>query len=169
VATFHLNAAGRKAVMEKLKRRVNAVKQETAFECSEYLLNFGYHAKLESGPDSKNGPGWSFYYAASWNQGLNKVNRSIISPGRKPFDEKGGVFFSVLESKKGDRFIINEAAVEDTIFVTNSVYYGKWLNDGGELPWTFLVYSHPNRFLELCYAHLKSNISIIVKNARKNY
>lgn len=153
--------------MNKLKRRVNAVKQETAFECSEYLLNFGYHAKLESGPNGTNGPGWSYYYAASWNQGLNEVNRSVIAPGRKPFDEQQGAFLSDLEAKKGDRFIINEASLEDTIFVTNSVYYGKWLNDGGYLTWTATGSAHPNHFLELCHAHLKSNINIIVKNVKK--
>jgi hypothetical protein len=63
--------------------------------------------------------------------------------------------------------VINEAALEDTIYVTNSVYYGKWLNDGGYLWWTHNKYSVPNHFLELCYAHLKSNINIIVNNVKK--
>lgn len=168
MATYELSKQGIKALMNKLKRRANAVKQEAAFECSEYLLNFGYHAKFESGPNGTNGPGWSFYYAASWNQGLNDVNRSVISEGRKPFgDEAQGTFLNELQSKKGDRFVINEAALEDTIYVTNSVYYGKWLNDGGEIEWTVLGKSHPNHFLELCYAHLKSNINIIINNVKK--
>lgn len=168
MAKFKLDKNGIKAVTDKMRRRANAVKQEFAFECSEYLLNFGYH--VDGGSPNDTSPGFTGYYAANWNQGINVVNRDIIGgglggddvpfgdsasvSGRSPFDDTAGRFFSVLSQKKGDRYIINEAQITDTIFVTNSVYYGKWLNDGGTLGWTFAGRSQPNRFLELCFAHL---------------
>lgn len=167
MATFHLNAAGRKAVIDKLKYRVNAVKKETAKTAWDYLVNFGYHSFRLGGPNARS-VGWSDYYAANWNQGLESPNITVITPERA-YDEEEGAFSDVAWDKAEDYSIINEAMPSDTIFVTNSVWYGKWLNDGGFDTRTFTKESHPNRFMELCHSHLHKNISVIVKNARKNY
>lgn len=167
MAKYTLDKNGIKALTDKLRRRANAVKQEFAFECSEYLLNFGYH--IDGGGPNDTSPGFTGYYAANWNQSLNVVNRDIIggasgdddipfgdtaTSGRRNFDDVAGRFLSVLSQKKGEMYVINEAHLNDTVFVTNSVAYGKWLNEGGTLDWTFAGKSQPNRFLELCFAHL---------------
>lgn len=174
---------GIKEVIDKLKRRANAVKQECAFECSEYLLNFGYH--IDGGGPNDPSPGYTGYYAANWNQSLNVVDRTLVgggaggedipfanessSGGRRPFDDIQGRFLTVVNDKKGDRFVINEADLADVIYVSNPVYYGRWLNDGGELQWTFSGKSQPNRFLELCQAHLESKTlhNSIIRKVKK--
>lgn len=163
MAIYKLNKAGRNAITEKIKRRINAVKQETAARCYQYLLDFGYHAVLDSGPGGKNGPGWSGYYAANWNLGINTPDISVVTPERNFFDEEKGAFLPVLYNKMGDFSVVNKSQFDDTVFVTNSVYYGKWLNDGGFEFLTSVHESHPNRFMELCQAYLEKNISVIIK------
>ena len=53
--------------------------------------------------------------------------------------------------------VINTANFGQSIYVTNSVYYGKWLNDGGYLDPTYTKSSHPNRFIEQCLDHIEQN------------
>lgn len=168
MATFKLDKKGIAGIASLCRRRALAVKQETAGEAFRYLVNFGYHSFLMSGPNGKNGPGWSYYYAANWNCSLNTVDKSVITPEREPNEEEGAYQAELGAKQSGEGTdAIAEAKFEDVIYVTNSVYYGRWLNDGGSEFRTHNTESHPNRFLELCESHLQGRMIDIVANAKR--
>ena len=164
-----LNKHGIALIEEKCRSRVRELQQLIAAEAADYLLNFGYHAFLNSGPGSGNGPGWSWYYAANWNCSVGTVDRSVITPERDPFNEEEksyeGDLYEKIEDSRGNPF--REAKFGDVLYVTNSVYYGKWLNEGGTEFLTHLNESHPNRFIELCEAYLKDKMSELVRTIKE--
>ncbi len=164
MAVYRLDRKGIDAVARKLRRRLVAVRNSTAEAAWRYFVNFGYHAYLESGPDGKNSPGWSFYYAANWNKSVGAPNTSVISGKRSTEDKEFGEYAAELSAKKAAPPLKDAANISDNIYVTNSVHYGKWLNDGGVSDLTFTKKSHPNRFIELCKSYLENNSSAIVKN-----
>lgn len=161
-------ALGKKAIghiEKKCRERVTAMLEEIAKEAAAYLLNFGYHAFLRSGPDSGDGPGWSWYYAANWNVAVGSPDRSVITPERDPFDEEEKAYelelYEKLDALNGR--IFEDTKFGDTLFVTNSVYYGKWLNEGGTEFLAHLNEAKPNRFIELCEAHLRNEIPRLIR------
>lgn len=162
-----LGKEGIALIEKKCRDRTRALLQTVASEAADYLLNFGYHAFLESGPGKA--PGWSYYYAANWNCSVGSVDRSIITPERDPFDEDEkayeGDLYSKIDDLKGNGF--KDAKFEDTLYVTNSVYYGKWLNEGGTEFLTHQNESKPNRFIELCEGYLKDKMSEFVRAVKE--
>ncbi len=169
MATIKLNKKGIQRIERLCRRRVTALQHEFAYQANRYLLNFGYHSFLDSGPNANNGPGWSYYYAANWNVSVNGIDGSVIAPERDPFDEPAGSFSGDLMEKQMDYGIsvISKAEFGETIYVTNSVYYGKWLNEGGTEFLTHNNVSRPNRFIELCEAFLRDEAKGLVISTRK--
>jgi hypothetical protein len=162
MAVYKLNSAGIKALADKLRRRIVAVRNMTAEEAYAYWVKFGYHAKIESGPFCKNGPGWSFYYAANWNKAVGAPDESVISPERNE-DMPIASYKSSLERKITAPPLKDADNIRHNVFVTNSVWYGRWLNDGGTAVGTFIRRSQPNRFIELCEEHLQNHSGDIIK------
>lgn len=169
MATIKLNKKGIQRIERLCRRRVTALQHEFAYQANRYLLNFGYHSFLDSGPNANNGPGWSYYYAANWNVSVNGIDGSVIAPERDPFDEPAGSFSGDLMEKQMDYGIsvISKAEFGEIIYVTNSVYYGKWLNEGGTEFLTHNNVSRPNRFIELCEAFLRAEAKGLVISTRK--
>jgi hypothetical protein len=164
-----LDKSGVVKIRKLCEDRVNAVKEQCAISAMEYLLNFGYHAVAVSGPGRS--PGYSYYYAANWNASVSVIDTSVITPERDPFDEQKGEYVMELTAKQSDLMIsvIQQSDIEKSVFVTNSVYYGKWLNDGGSAE--FLTYNNdsaPNRFIELCTAHITTSVNGIVQEVIRN-
>lgn len=64
---------------------------------------------------------------------MNGIDGGVLTPERDPFDEPAGSYAGDLMAKQMDYglSVISKAEFGDTIYVTNSVYYGKWLNEGG--------------------------------------
>lgn len=153
------------------ENRVNAVKQKCATEAVKYLVNFGYHVKNPAGPSQTDNVGWTWQYAASWSAGVNEIRIDVPSPARNPLDDPFEAAFEIEVRAKQfslEAPVINSAKIDDVIFVTNPQYYGKWLNDGGELAFTFWRKNQqPNRFMELCTIHVKSAIPQIVNDVKK--
>ena len=162
---FKLDKAGVGKIRSLLRGQVAKVEKKLAAEAYYFFVNFGYHSVYPSGPfmSPESEQGWSEYYAANWNIGVGTPDFSVIQPPRKINEEADKYIGELIEVKDDDRYIrvINNANFDDSIYVTNSVYYGKWLNDGGFLAPTFTKYSHPNRFIELCIDHIE-NISVKV-------
>ena len=163
-----LDKSGIAKIRELCEKRVAAVKQQCAIQAMDYLLNFGYHSTLPSGPGTE--AGYSYYYAANWNASVSVINTSVLTPERDPFDEQPGAYQAELAAKQSDLMIsvISETDVEKSVFVTNSVYYGKWLNDGGTEFLTHNTESYPNRFVELCTAHVTASVDGIIKEVIRN-
>lgn len=163
-----LNKTGIAAIEKKCRRRAQSLMQVIAESAAGYLMNFGYHSLMLSGPDSRS-PGWSAYYAANWNCSVGSVDRTVIIPARDPFDEEKNAFVGDLYEKidrlNGRPF--RGAKFGDSLYVTNSVYYGKWLNDGGVGFLTHNNESHPNRFIELCTAYLKDETQQMIRMVRE--
>ena len=164
-----LNKKGIELIKKRCETRVAGLLQIMAWEAARYLLDFGYHAFLGSGPNSTNGPGWSYYYAANWNCSVGSIDRSVIMPERDPFDEKSGAYAGDLGTKQDDlrRNPFTDAKVGDVLYVTNSVYYGKWLNEGGTEFLTHQNDSKPNRFMELCEAYLRDKMSDFIRYVKE--
>lgn len=163
-----LDKNGIAKIKQLCERRVIAVRQEFALEAMKYLTHFGYHATQDCGPGKLSG--YSFYYAANWNASISVINESVITPERDPFDEKYAAFQSQLESKQNglmESVIRQRQDIETRIFVTNSVSYGRWLNDGGVSFLTHVTESQPNRFLELCHDHLTAVTNSIVLKVKR--
>ena len=169
MATIRLDKKGIRQIEKLCKRRVAALQREFAYRANRYLLDFGYHSFLASGPNANNGPGWSYYYAANWNVSVNGIDGGVLTPERDPFDEPAGSYAGDLMAKQMDYglSVISKAEFGDTIYVTNSDYYGKWLNEGGTEFLTHNTESRPNRFIELCEAFLRDEAKDLVISIRK--
>lgn len=155
MARHAFNKANVQKLLHKAIRRVHRLQQKTAGDAMDYLVRFGYHAKNESGPDGAGGgAGWSFYYAANWNYGLGSPNTSVITPYR-PDNAEAAAYASELAEAESRKVPESDG---EAMFVTNSVHYGRWLNDGGENEGTFVGMSQPNRFLELCEEHIRRTV-----------
>ena len=166
-----LDKSGIDKIRKLCEKRVTAVMQNCAIETMKYLTNFGYHVKHKAGPYGENGPGWTWHYAASWEASVNQVNVTIVTPSRNPLnDPTEGRYAPEWEEKTNNLCIstIRQAKLSDTIFVVNPQYYGRWLNDGGELQFTYWkTNDQPNRFMELCEAHFSATVDGIVREVKK--
>ena len=155
MARYAFNKANIRKLLNKAQQRVRRLQQKTAGNAMDYLVNFGYHAKNESGPNGAGGgAGWSFYYAANWNYGVDSPNTSVITPYR-PDNAEAAAYAADLADAQAQK---PPEPGGKTMFVTNSVGYGRWLNDGGENEGTFVGMSQPNRFLELCEEHIRRTV-----------
>lgn len=111
------------------------------------------------------GDGWSLFYAINWRIGIGTPDLTV-GPGRRAFDEKRNRFaqympvsFSLATSSLQE---FSRAGKLGRIHLTNSVWYGDWLNRGGyELEGTFLKVSAPNRFIERCDDYLRRRSRMI--------
>ncbi len=166
MATFKLNDKGLKSLQAVMQKRTAEVQRQIALGAYWYLLEFGYHASLASGPYGVNGPGWSDYYAANWNISVGEPIRKVIKPVRSELKAEREQFMAQLSAKR--EISLKNIPPGIPVFVTNCVYYGKWLNDGGFLANTFKKKSSPNRFMELCLAAAKNNADNVIRNVAKS-
>lgn len=161
---FKLDKNGIKKIQTMLKNQTAKVEKQLAVAAYDYFLNFAYHVK---GAGPKNGGGgYSLYYLANWNCCLNAIDNSVISPPRPVRDATAGQYGNSIARKKA-AVATQSAVCGDSISVTNSVYYGPWLNNGGTLDETHQVESEPNRFIELCVDHVENSVEKIVKQVKK--
>lgn len=181
MGTVKLDQAGLKQLRHMMEQRVLLVQMELAREAMYFLLNFGYHALQHNhpGPFKKNESeqGWTEYYAANWNIGIGTPDQSVLSPEREVVeppdqaDKYTGELFTFKQNGYYDG-VISTVKKGQSIFVTNSVYYGQWLNDGGFLEPTYVGRvlhreSVPNRFIELCRDHLDGQKDRIIKESKE--
>ena len=168
---FKLDKVGVGKIRAMLEHQVAQTQKKLAGEAYYFFTNFGYHSVHPSGPFMfpEEEQGWTEYYAANWNIGIEAPDISVIQPPREIDDYKDRFIDELIAVKTNDRYIgvINTAKTGQTIFVTNSVYYGKWLNDGGRRYDTYTIDSHPNRFIEQCIDHIEQNADRIVNQVAK--
>jgi hypothetical protein len=164
MARFKLDKNGISRLRKHLKSQVVKVEQKMAREAYDYFLNFGYH--VDGGGVEIGGGGYSLYYVANWNCAINERDTSVISPRRSINDAKPNEFEAMIDPDKALR-VSKDLKCGDSISVTNSVYYGPWLNHGGVLSATYNKISAPNRFLEQCRAHIEANSKYIIRQTAK--
>ena len=167
MARYAFNKANVRKLLNKAQRRVIRLQQKSAKNAMDYLVYFGYHVHWKSGPWLSKGAGWTWFYAANWNYGLGTPDSSVISPYR-PVNDPIEKHYSAEWNKKANEIKkLPETDGRSTLFVTNSVYYGRWLNDGGFLYNTYWEQNdQPNRFLELCAEYLRRNAAAALKEAK---
>ena len=164
---FRLDDRGIEKIRYLLEHQVMQTEKKLAESAFYFFVNFGYHSvTVNVGPfkTSETEQGWSEYYAANWNVGIDGPNFTVIQPERQ-IDEEGDKYIQdLLKVKNTNGYInaIDSANMGQSIFVTNSVYYGKWLNDGGFLEPTYTKESQPNHFLELCDDYVRNNVKKII-------
>lgn len=135
-----------------------------------YLTQFGYHVERAKEFESKYGGGYSFYYVANWNVGVGCADTSVISPERHVDNDIYGRFSDIIAAKGKDyvQTVTDGILFGSSITVTNSVYYGKWLNYGGYLKETFAKNSTPNYFIEQCYEFVKDNVKVVAQRLNRD-
>ncbi len=161
MGTFKLDRNGINKIRQHLHRQVLTVQKALACEAYDYFLNFEYH--IDGGGVAPGGGGWSLYYLANWKCAVNGIDATVIQPERSIRRASAGAYDYAIDQLKATR-ICSDAQYGDSISITNSVYYGDWLNRGGLLPQTHQKTSKPNRFIELCVAHIHDSAKDIVKN-----
>lgn len=179
-----------------MRRAVVTVQADHAYYATRYLLSFGYHAKGAPKPwtmfkaeikrsggrtqfandhygggigPADMGDGWSLFYAINWRVGIGSAD-TTVGPGTRRYDEKRNRFaqymsvsWSLAISKLQD---FSAQGKLGRVHVTNSTWYGDWLNRGGyELDGTFLKVSAPNRFIEKCDDYLTRRSRMITELA----
>lgn len=165
---YSLDKKGIAQIKAMMKKRTLHIVALLATEAFDYLLHFGYHATTGGGPDRRYGPGWSAYYAVNWNCGIGTPNLSVLLPERDVFNEKATAYLADLYEKDGTvNGAFDNATFGKQLFVTNSVYYGQWLNEGGVEFLTHNTESLPNRFIELCNAHLLGKVDELIKEIKE--
>lgn len=115
------------------------------------------------------GGGWSMFYAVNWRVGAGNAD-TRVGYGRRRFDEIPNRFAQYMPMAFGMAVseIQNFAShgAFGRLHVTNSVWYGDWLNRGGyELDGTFCRVSKPNRFIEQCEGYLLRRTKMITEMA----
>ena len=164
MGNFKLDKRGVGKIRSMLKHQVAQVQKKLAREAYDYFLDFGYHK--DGGGVEWGGGGWSLYYLSNWNVGINQIDITVTPPVRIPSQHnyRGNVDYEKA------KWITDEAEFGDTITVTNSVRYGRVLNDGGffdevgEFDHEFCI---PNHFIEQCLDHIEQNAENIVKQVAK--
>ena len=168
---FKLDKRGVEKIRAMLQHQVAQVEKKLAGEAFYFFTEFGYHSVNPSGPfmSPEYKQGWSEYYAANWNIGIDSPDISVIYPPREIDEQPDKYIDDLIAVKTNNHYlsVINTANFGQSIYVTNSVYYGKWLNDGGYLDPTYTKSSHPNRFIEQCLDHIEQNADRIVKQVAK--
>lgn len=172
MAVIRLNKKNIAKIRRMMEKRISLVKKLMAYQAARYLVEFEYHAKWTPQPWGQNIHGWTDYYAASWNIGIGSENLSFILPPRQwqGKGEPAGAFTYAWNRTANADYgwnTINSAKPGETVFVTNPVYYGSWLNNGGFLHETFLRQSRPNRFIELCRDFIDGRLDNIIKTAKE--
>lgn len=164
--TYNLDKSGIKQIEDLIRKRILSVKKETALSAFDFLLNFGYHAVLKPMPYDID-KGWTWYYAANWNIGVGSIDMSVIDPMRPIDHEYPEEYRPEWSDKKNNNGMLSKIDLEKAVYVTNSVYYGPWLNNGN-IPSnsTFWRKSKPNRFIEHCESNLRRSIPGIIRKVK---
>ena len=161
---FKLDRAGVNKIRKMLRHQVTEVQKSFAVEAFSYFMNFGYH--VDGGGPEDGGGGWSLYYLANWNCKVDGIDTSVLSPERY-----WGARQSEYISRVDPRKIFSEVSrlsCGKSISVTNSVWYGPILNEGGQHPAFFAGGSLPNRFIEKCHLHLAETAHNLISDVEKD-
>lgn len=162
MGSFKFNKGGIRKIEKMLKHQITAVQKKTAIKAYGYFINFTY--KATTGGTSGAPGGWTWNYVANWNVSVGSAKNQINTfPDRDSVSDQVGYFADQIDPEKAIS-VTKRVGFERSIFVTNSVEYGKVLNDGG-------VYQNhdfaPNRFLEGCLAHLAGNMKNIIHEVQQ--
>ena len=163
---FKLTHGGVNRIKQHLKNQVAFAQRELAASAFDYFVNFEYHARLSPKPMAGPG-GWSLFYVANWNAAIGNPDTSIIVPYRRK-DEEPDAYAGNLKDEEYARGKLAELQAGQKCYVTNSVNYGPWLNNGGFLDGTFAQTSRPNRFMELGKAYTMMMVKPVAKYAKDN-
>lgn len=148
MGTFPLNKRNCKRIGKMLEAQMDNAQKRFANEAYFYLTHFKY--SLSGGLDYQSeGGGWSLYFVSNWNVSIGKIDKSVHPAVRVAIP--GLYRKNIKYGKAEETFTLRKNNINDTLYVTNSVYYGKILNNGGSFP---NGECYPNRFIELCQAHL---------------
>ena len=157
---FKLDKSGVEKIRQMLEGQVAEVEKRLACTAYDYFMNFAY--KIDGGGVQDGGGGWTLYYLSNWNVCINGIDFSVFPAER---DAKKGYRENINREKA--KTVTEGVVCGDTITVTNSVWYGADLNNGG-LYRSDDRNTKPNRFIELCQGHIKDNVNIIIKQVAKD-
>ena len=169
---FRLDARGVAKIRSMLEHQVARTQAKLACETYDFFVNFAY--KKDGGGVKEGGDGYTLYYLANWNVGINEINETVSPPIRIPMDGDGNVNVYSVDREKA-KWLTEAAECGDTISVTNSVDYGPVLNDGGFFNDVYIGggdhkeddFCEPNRFVEQCLDHIEQNANRIIKQVAK--
>lgn len=159
---FKFDQSGIRKIERMLKHQITAVQKKTAIKAYGYFSNFTY--KATTGGKSGEPGGWTWNYVANWNVSVDNADTSVSTfPDRDSVADQIGYFADQIDPQKAVT-VTQNLEFGKSVFVTNSVDYGRALNDGG-------VYQNhdftPNRFLEGCLGHLAGNMKKIIQEVAR--
>ena len=161
---FKLNKTGIAKVRKMLRHQVAEVQKAFAVNAYTFLVDFDYH--VDGGSQGTGPGGWSFYYVANWNCKVSGIDKSVITPPRA-WSEEYQKFAGKVDRQKIFTVTPNLTCGK-RISITNSVWYGPILNDGGSDPRFHAESSRPNRFLEQCLNHLEDMAPTLIKDVEED-
>lgn len=148
MGTFPLNKRNCKRIGKMLEAQMDNAQKRFANEAYFFFTHFDY--SLEGGNQNQSqGEGYTLYFVSNWNVSIGKVDESVHPKDRILKEELYRK--NINYGKADEKFTLRKNNVKDILYVTNSVYYGKTLNNGGYFENSICV---PNRFIERCQAHL---------------
>lgn len=161
---FKLDKAGVNKIRKMLCGQVANVEKKLACEAYDFFLNFGYHKEGSGIQDG--GGGWTFYYLSNWNVTVNGADFSYTPDTRFSNDD----YWNNVDREKAKRNT-QDVQCGDSITVTNGVWYGGILNDGGVFPDGGNPENNmcePNRFMEQCIDHIENiTVKVIEQTAKE--
>ena len=164
---FRLDSRGIEKIRSMLKNQVKNTEKKLACETYDFFVNFAY--KKDGGGIKAGGDGYTLYYLSNWNVGINGIDTSVTPPYRITVSDGNRNIYPV-DREKANR-ITESLTFGDSISVTNSVWYGPILNDGGFFDDVgsnkiddFCI---PNRFMEQCIDHIEQNAERIIRQVKK--
>lgn len=162
MGTFPLNKRNCKRIGKMLEAQMDNAQKRFANEAYFFLTHFDY--SLDGGSENEGqGGGYTLYYVSNWNVSIGKVDESV-KPKERVLEEeryRGNIDYGKADNK----FTLRKNNIKDTLYVTNSVYYGKTLNSGGYFENAICA---PNRFIERCQAHLINMKDQLLKGIDKD-
>jgi len=162
MGTFPLNPRNIQRIKSMLETQVYNASKRFAKEAYYYFTHFYYNVNGGMELDSEGG-GWTLYYVSNWNISVNGIDTSVFPAEREIIKDK---YKSNIDYTKAENFLRDKTS--GMICVTNSVYYGSTLNNGGVLESGITTVTvKPNRFVERCNAHLINNSVLILKGIEK--
>ena len=170
---FKLDHQGVLKIGKMLRKQVANVNRELARETYDFFTNFAY--KRSGGGVVEGGGGYTLYYLANWRVGINGYDTTVSPEYRLTETPQGEKITYPVDRERA----IRETAYvlcDDVISVTNSVDYGKTLNDGGRFQYDYEYNGkkyneeeecQPNRFVEKCEAYITQQAKFIIRRVEK--
>lgn len=167
------NSAWIRDVERYLKAQVVRVQRQLAANALNYFRNFRYHA-WHNGGYSK---GYSYWYATHWRVWHDSPGVDGTANGRSHYNETKFHYGSdfprpITGDAPLDDVAAGKAVFGHKTYITNSVGYGPWLNNGGWFGGTYWndimrMPAVPLHFVEKNFDGIKNTIHLVAARVRK--